>query len=273
MTDVTSTALAGSTSSDPGLARRVLALGDDALILAQRLCAWITRAPTIEEDLALSNIALDLLGHARVLLTLSGRLDGSGRTEDQLAYLRDGREFRNTLLTELPGGDFATTIARQLLYSHYARLHYAELAGCAVPELAAFAARAATEVDYHRAHADGWTLRLGLGTAESRRRMQEGLDLMWPYAAELFEGDLCAADGPTANSTTVPTTAGRLPAPGAVRERWQQQVTEVLTRAGLHPPQPSWAATGGRDGRHSEEFGVLLAELQSVHRQFPGGSW
>ncbi|MFB7615240.1 1,2-phenylacetyl-CoA epoxidase subunit PaaC [Kitasatospora sp. NPDC056181] len=258
------TAAAATVAQEHDLARCALGLGDDALILAQRLCAWITRAPSIEEDLALSNIALDLLGHARILLTTSGRLDGTGRSEDDLAYLRDGREFRNTLLTELPGGDFAVTVARQLLYTHYARLYYAELAGCAVPELAAFAGRAATEVGYHRAHADGWTVRLGLGTAESRRRMQHGLELMWPYAAELFEADEAVARL---------DAAGLVPAPDKVRERWQREVTEVAARAGLRVPEPSWSAGGGRDGRHSEEFGLLLAELQSVHRQYPGGTW
>ncbi|MFD8478567.1 1,2-phenylacetyl-CoA epoxidase subunit PaaC [Kitasatospora sp. NPDC059673] len=263
--DTTAGAAAATTAAqEHDLARSVLGLGDDALILAQRLCAWITRAPSIEEDLALSNLALDLLGHARVLLTMSGRLDGTGRSEDDLAYLRDGREFRNTLLTELPNGDFAVTVARQLLYTHYARLYYAELASCAVPELAAFAGRAATEMGYHQSHADGWTVRLGLGTAESRRRMQDGLEVMWPYAAELF-----GADGAVARLDA----AGLVPAPGTVRERWRHEVAEVVARAGLRVPEPSWSADGGREGRHSEEFGLLLAELQSVHRQYPGGTW
>ncbi|NUS13701.1 MAG: phenylacetate-CoA oxygenase subunit PaaC [Streptomyces sp.] len=245
-------------------ARCALRLGDDALVLAQRLCAWITRAPTVEEDLALSNIALDLVGHSRALLSLSGRLDGTRRTEDALAYLRDLREFRNTLLTELPNGDFAVTIARQLVYTHYARLHYRDLAGCDQPELAAVADRAAKEVDYHRMHADGWTVRLGLGTEESRRRMQDGLDLVWPYAAELFEADEAVARL---------DAAGACPAPGRVREAWLRGTAEVVARAGLRLPEPGWAASGGREGCHAEEFGLLLAEMQSTHRQYPGGTW
>nr|WSX74778.1 phenylacetate-CoA oxygenase subunit PaaC [Streptomyces sp. NBC_00899] len=253
-----------ATALERDFARCALRLGDDALVLAQRLCTWITRAPTLEEDLALSNIALDLVGHARALLSLSGRLDGTGRTEDELAQLRDGREFRNTLLAELPNGDFAVTIARQLAFSHYARLHYADLAGCAEPELAALAGRAAREVDYHRLHADGWTVRLGLGTEESRRRMQDGLDLVWPYTAELF-----AADEAVARLDA----AGAGPAPARVLERWRRATAETVSRAGLRLPEPGWSADGGREGRHSEEFGALLAEMQSTYRQYPGGAW
>jgi ring-1,2-phenylacetyl-CoA epoxidase subunit PaaC len=253
-----------ATTLERDFARCALRLGDDALVLAQRLCAWITRAPTVEEDMALSSIALDLVGHARALLALSGRLDGTGRTEDELAQERDGRDFRNTLLTELPCGDFAVTIARQLAFSHYARLHYADLAGCAQPDLAALAGRAAREVDYHRLHADGWTVRLGLGTAESRRRMQDGLDLVWPYTAELFQADEAVARL---------DVAGAGPAPARVRTRWCQATAEVVSRAGLRLPEPGWWAEGGREGRHSGDFGALLAEMQSTYRQYPGGTW
>lgn len=253
-----------ATAVQQDFAHCALRLGDDALVLAQRLCGWITRAPALEEDLALSNIALDLVGHARALLSLSGRLDGTGRTEDELAQLRDVREFRNTLLAELPNGDFAVTIARQLAFSHYARLHYADLAACAEPELAALAGRAAREVDYHRLHADGWTVRLGLGTAESRRRMQDGLDLVWPYTAELFQADAAVARL---------DAAGACPAPGRARARWLRTTAGVVSRAGLHLPDPGWWAEGGREGRHSEDLGPLLAEMQSTYRQYPGGTW
>ncbi|GAB7105545.1 phenylacetate-CoA oxygenase subunit PaaC [Streptomyces phaeofaciens JCM 4814] len=247
-----------------GFALLAARLGDDALVLGQRLCQWITRAPTIEEDLALSNIALDLIGHARALLALSGTLDGTGRTEDDLAYGRGDREFRNTLLTALPNGDFAVTVARQLAYSHYAVLYYEALAGSAEPGLAACAARAATEVDYHRRHADGWTVRLGLGTAESGRRMQAALDRVWPYTAELFdEDDLVARLAGT----------GAAASPGPLRPVWRERVHAVVERAGLAVPAPRWEARGGRQGLHGEEFAPLIAELQSVHRQFPGGTW
>ncbi|MFE4590127.1 1,2-phenylacetyl-CoA epoxidase subunit PaaC [Streptomyces laurentii] len=250
--------------SDLDLAVHALRLGDDALVLGQRLCEWITRAPTIEEDLALSNIALDLIGQARLLLTRAGRLDGTGRDEDTLAYTRTGREFTNTLLTELPGGDFATTIARQLAYTHYTVAYYEALGGCADPELAAFGQRAAKEVAFHRMHADTWIERLGLGTPESTRRMQRGLDLVWPYTAELFDED---------DLVRRLAAAGTVPSPAELRPRWEESTARVITEAGLTVPVPRWRAQGGRSGLHTEEFGSLIAELQSVHRQFPGGTW
>ncbi|MEU8541472.1 1,2-phenylacetyl-CoA epoxidase subunit PaaC [Streptomyces sp. NPDC048717] len=249
---------------DPDLAVHLLRLGDDALVLGQRLCQWITRAPTIEEDLALSNIALDLIGQARLLLTHAGRLDGTGRDEDALAYTRTGREFTNTLLTELPNGDFATTIARQLAYTHYAVAYYEALGGSLDPELAAFGQRAAKEVAFHRLHADTWTERLGLGTPESTRRMRQGLEAVWPYTAELFDED---------DVTRRLAAAGTAPSPALLRPRWEESTARVIARAGLDVPAPRWQGRGGRTGLHTEEFASLVAELQSVHRQFPGGSW
>ncbi|MFJ9153059.1 1,2-phenylacetyl-CoA epoxidase subunit PaaC [Streptomyces sp. NPDC102270] len=251
-------------TSDRDIAAYALRLGDDALILCQRLCAWVTNAPTVEEDLALSNIALDLLGHARTLLSLSGSVDGTDRGDDDLAYRRTEREFRNALLVELPNGDFAVTIARQLAYTHYVGLLYAELAASADERLASFASRAVKEAEYHRLHASQWTVRLGLGTEESRRRMQAGLDHVWPYAAELFEAD---------ELTARLDTDGTAVAPAGLRATWQREVGEVLTEAGLTVPEPSWQATGGRSGLHTEAFAPLLAEFQSVFRQYPGGSW
>ncbi|MFD8524897.1 1,2-phenylacetyl-CoA epoxidase subunit PaaC [Streptomyces capillispiralis] len=239
-------------------------LGDDALVLGQRLCQWITRAPTIDEDLALSNIALDLIGHARVLYTRAGQLDGSGRCEDDFAYTRSAREFTNTLLAELPNGDFAVTVARQLVYTHYAVLYYESLARCADPGLAAFGARAAKEVAFHRMHADRWTVTLGRGTGESARRMQQGLDRVWPYAAELFEEDEVLARLAVRDVVL---------SPAVLRETWLGGVSGVVTEAGLAVPAPAWSASGGRSGLHSEEFGPLIAELQSVRREFPGGTW
>ncbi|MFH9010865.1 1,2-phenylacetyl-CoA epoxidase subunit PaaC [Streptomyces sp. NPDC017943] len=255
---------AAATCTAADLAVHLLRLGDDALVLGQRLCQWITRAPTVDEDLALSNIALDLIGHARVLLTRAGRLDGSGRTEDDLAFTRSEREFTNVLLTELPNGDFATTVARQLAYTHYAVAYYQALADCSDAELAAFGARAAKEVAFHRLHADRWTRTLAGGTRESARRMQQGLDRVWPYTAELFDEDEVARRL---------SASGTAPSPALARTAWQRTVSEVVTGAGLTLPGPSWSARGGRSGLHTEEFGPLIAELQSVHRQFPGGRW
>lgn len=267
MTTTSDTATAAETvrtGPDPDLAAHLLRLGDDALVLGQRLCQWITRAPTIEEDLALSNIALDLVGHARTLYTRAGGLDGTGRTEDDYAFTRADREFTNALLAELPNGDFAATIARQLAYTHYAVLHYEALAACADPDLAGFGARAAKEVAFHRRHADDWTRRLGLGTPESARRMQAGLDRAWPYTAELFDED---------DLVRRLVTAGTVPSPAPSRPVWERRVGEVVARAGLTVPAPRWEARGGRTGLHTEEFGPLVAELQSVRRQFPGGTW
>lgn len=248
----------------PDLAAYVLRLGDDALILAQRLCAWVTHAPTIEEDLALSNIALDLIGQARTLLTAAGRYDGSGRDEDDLAYARTAPEFRNALLVELPNGDFAVTIARQLAYTQYGFLLHTALRDSADPDVAAFATRAAQETEYHLMHAARWTAQLAGGTEESRRRLRAGLDRVWPYTAELFEEDdlvrRLAADG-TAVS------------PATLRGPWERQLTATLKEHGLALPTPTEQHSGGRRGRHTEEFAGLVAELQELRHAYPGGTW
>ncbi|MFF8868454.1 1,2-phenylacetyl-CoA epoxidase subunit PaaC [Streptomyces sp. NPDC015139] len=241
-----------------------LRLGDDALLLSQRLCEWITRAPTVEEDLALSNIALDLLGHARALLTLTGQLDGTDRDEDAFAFARSDREFRNALLSELPADDFAVLIARQLAYSHYAVLYYQALADRSLPALASVAARVATEVAYHCQYTDGWTLRLGRGTAHSARRMQAALDWVWPFTAELFD-----VDEPVGRLDA----AALAPSPAPLRAQWNRRMSDVAQRAGLVLPTRGDQARGGRHGMHTEAFGRLIAELQSVRRQFPGGTW
>ncbi|MET7360982.1 1,2-phenylacetyl-CoA epoxidase subunit PaaC [Streptomyces sp. NPDC005562] len=244
-------------------ARYALALGDDALILCQRLSAWVTRAPSIEEDLALSNIALDLLGHARTLLAYSAELTGHG-DEDTLAFTRTEREFRNVLLAEIPNGDYGLTLARQLCLSHHTRLLYAALTASADPALAAFAGKAVQESAYHCTHAEQWTVRLGTGTEESHRRMQAGLDQVWPYTAELF-----AADEVTARLVA----DGVAVDPAGLRAEWDAAVGGVLARAGLTLPRATWHSRGGRDGLHTEGFGPLIAELQAVHRQYPGGTW
>jgi ring-1,2-phenylacetyl-CoA epoxidase subunit PaaC len=241
-----------------------LRLGDDALVLAQRLSEWSARAPDLEEDLALTNIALDLLGQARQLLTRAGELEGRGRDEDDLAYLRDEREFVNALIVEQPNGDFARTIARQLLFSTYQLALYDRLRDSADPVIAGVAEKAVKEVAYHRDHAREWTLRLGDGTDESRRRMQEGVDWMWPLAAELFEHDDVArrlvAEGIAADAREL-------------RPAWEHYVGAVLDEATLVRPETAHAATGGRRGEHSEALGHLLAVMQSTHRAHPGATW
>ncbi|HZI96672.1 MAG TPA: 1,2-phenylacetyl-CoA epoxidase subunit PaaC [Actinomycetales bacterium] len=244
-------------------ARYCLGLGDDALVLAHRLGEWLSRAPQIEEDMALGNIGLDLLGQARTLLTHAGELSG-GRSEDDLAYLRDEREFRCVHLVQLPRGDFGDTVARQLVFSTYQLALYSRLVESTDPVISALASKAVKEVTYHRDHAVQWTLRLGDGTAESHRRMQASLDAVWPYADELFTDDdvsvAVAADG-----------VGVLPS--SLRGECEQVWADVLTRATLELPEPRSHARGGRDGRHSEHLGYLLAEMQHIARSHPGATW
>ncbi|MFE6777751.1 1,2-phenylacetyl-CoA epoxidase subunit PaaC [Streptomyces sp. NPDC057702] len=229
-----------------------LALGDDALVLSHRLGEWAGHAPVLEEELALANIALDLLGQARVLLSLVG-------DEDELAYLREERAFRNLQLVEQPRGDFADTIARQLYFSGYQRLLYEELAQ-GDSAFAALASKAVKEVDYHRDHAEHWTLRLGDGTAESHQRIQRALDGLWRYTGEAFE----PIEGLDVDWVTL-------------RERWTDRVTTVLRQATLTlpsgPQTGAWAAGGGRQGIHTEPFGRMLAEMQHLHRSHPGATW
>jgi ring-1,2-phenylacetyl-CoA epoxidase subunit PaaC len=228
---------------------RLLALGDDALVTAQRLGHWCTRSPEMEEDVALANIALDQLGAARLLLSYAGEVEGAGRDEDALAYLRTDREFRNALLVELPDRDFAVMIAKLLFLSAYQRLLYLRLSGDEDERLAGIAAKAVKESAYHLDHATLWTLRLGDGTDVSHARMQAAIDEVWPYTHELFE------DQPD------------------LRPQWLSTVEDVLTRATLVRPADGWAPVGGRDGRHTEQLSYLLAEMQVLHRAHPGARW
>jgi ring-1,2-phenylacetyl-CoA epoxidase subunit PaaC len=241
-----------------------LRLGDDALVLAQRLSEWSARAHDLEEDLALTNIALDLLGQARALLARAGELEGEGRDEDDLAYLRGDREFACVLLVEQPNGDFARTIARQLLFSTYQLALYDRLCDSADEVVSGVAGKAVKEVAYHRDHAREWTLRLGDGTEESRRRMQEGIDWMWPYAGELFEHD---------ELTARLVLQGIAVDARELRPAWEHYVGAVLDEATLVRPEAEFLPGGGRAGRHSEALGHMLAVMQSVHRAHPGATW
>jgi ring-1,2-phenylacetyl-CoA epoxidase subunit PaaC len=250
------------TAREHALVAYLLGLGDDALVLAQRLGEWVTLAPQIEEDIALGNVALDLLGQARTLLTHAGEVEGAGRDEDDLAYLRDEREFRNVWLVEIPNGDFAVTMARQLLFSTYQLELYAALLDSRDPILAGLAAKAVKEVDYHRDHATQWVLRLGDGTEEAHVRMQAGLERTWPYVDELFDTDEAAVALP-----------GVAVDPASLRPPWTAFVDDVLRRATLSRPEPSWRSRGGRRGLHSEHLGHLLPEMQHLHRSHPGATW
>ncbi|MFI5926500.1 1,2-phenylacetyl-CoA epoxidase subunit PaaC [Micromonospora sp. NPDC051543] len=233
-----------------------LGLGDDALVAAQRLAEWATRAPEMEEDIALANIALDQLGAARLLLSYAGELEAAGRDEDALAYLRDDREFRNVLLVELPNGDFAVTMAKLFFLAAYQVPLYTALAGCADERLSAIGAKARKESAYHLDHGALWVKRLGDGTEESHRRMQEAVDHVWPYTHELFAADPAAPVDP----------AGLRPA-------FDEVVGPVLAEATLTRPERGWAPTGGRAGVHTEHLSYLLAEMQVLHRAHPGAQW
>jgi ring-1,2-phenylacetyl-CoA epoxidase subunit PaaC len=247
------------------VATYALRLGDDALILSHRLAEWAARAPGFEEDIALTNIGLDLLGQARMLLTYAAEVEGAGRDEDDLAYLRDERDFLNVQLVELVGvDDFALTIARQLLFSSYQWVLYEELRKSTDDTLAAVAAKAVKEVAYHRDYATQWTLRLGDGTDDSHSRMQDGLDRTWPYVAELFEMDDLVRD--LARDGIAVDVAALQPA-------WDDTVDNVLREATLARPNTWQAPGGGRRGIHTEAMGYLLAEMQHLHRSHPGATW
>jgi ring-1,2-phenylacetyl-CoA epoxidase subunit PaaC len=236
---------------------------DDALILGHRLSEWCGHAPTPEEDVALANMGLDLLGQARSLYTHAAEIENAGHDEDHLAYLRDTPQFRNLLLVEQPNGDFAVTIARQFLYAAYVDPWWRAMTASTDPTLAAIAAKAEKETAYHLRHAAEWMIRLGDGTAESHRRAQAALERLWPYVGEMFEpGDEAGliADGTAAD-------------PAALRPVFDATVGDILDQATLHRPANSWAQRGGRQGRHSEHLGFLLAEMQHLQRTHPGASW
>ena len=242
----------------------LLRLSDTCLILGQRLGEWCGHAPILEEDIALSNMALDLIGQSRALLTLAGLKSGEGYDEDQLAFLRDEIDYRNPTLAELPRGDFAFTILRNLMLSTWLKLMWERLRDSSDAELAAIAGKALKEARYHQQHAADWAVRLGDGTDESHRRCEAALAQVWLYIPELFEDDAVDAAA---------TAAGLGPAWSQLREPWLAEIGEVLGEAKLAvPPAPTFRSTGKR-GLHSEHMGYLLAEMQHLQRSYPGGAW
>jgi ring-1,2-phenylacetyl-CoA epoxidase subunit PaaC len=242
----------------------VLRLADDHLILGQRMGEWCSQAPTLEEDLAMSNIGLDLLGQARALYTYAGKVEGKGRGEDDLAFLRPEREYRNALLVEQPNGDFACTMARQFFFAAFMVPFWREMMKSSDGELRAIAAKAEKEVAYHLRHSAEWIIRLGDGTDESRRRMIDALDQLIIYTGELFEMD---------DIDRAMLEAGVGVDTEALRDEWQATVDRVLAEATLDVPQASYMQTGGRDGRHTEHLGHILSELQYMQRTYPGLEW
>lgn len=241
-----------------------LRLGDNALILGHRLSEWCAHAPTPDEDVALMNIGLDLVGQARAFLTYAGVVEGKSRTEDDFAYLRYEREYRNCLLAEQPNGDFGETMARQFYIDLFHRHFYRALSASSDDELAAIAKRAVKETDYHARHSCGWIVRLGDGTEESHQRIQESINHFWMYVDELFEMD---------DVDQVLLEKGIAVDLQSLKDAWLADVQRVLTEATLAMPEgPSWQ-TGGKRGVHSEHLGYLLAELQYVQRAYPGLEW
>jgi ring-1,2-phenylacetyl-CoA epoxidase subunit PaaC len=248
------------------LALRCQMLGDDALVYSHRLQQWVTRLPELEEETALANIALDLLGQARLLLRRAGHVEGLGRDEDQLAFFRAEHEFRNVRLVERADGDFAELVARLLVFSTWRLALLDRLCSSSDPAIAAIAAKAVKEVAYHRDYATGWVIRLGDGTTLSKQRMQAGFEAVWPLVDELFRSDAVLAELP--EPLADPTT---------LRREVDAVIDAVLAAATLvrtqHPAVTDVQARTGRDGVHTEDLGIILAEMQSVARAHPHGVW
>jgi len=250
-------------SRDPA-AQYVLRLADTCLILGQRLGEWCGHAPILEEDLALTNTALDLIGQARALLTHAGRMGAQVLDEDQLAFLREERDYLNVTMVELPRGDFAFTVLRNAMVATFLKLVWQRLAGSADAELAAIAGKAVKEARYHQQHAGDWVVRLGAGTTESRQRMENALQQLWRYVPELLE-----ADGVDEQASA----AGLGPRWSELREPWLAEMKALFDEAGLTaPPDAAFRSTGKR-GLHSEYLGHILTEMQYLQRAYPGGAW
>jgi ring-1,2-phenylacetyl-CoA epoxidase subunit PaaC len=237
---------------------------DDALILGHRLSEWCGQAPMLEEDMALANMGLDLLGQARELYSYAARVEGSGNDEDKLAYLRDVRQYRNLLLVEQPNGDFARTMVRQFFYAAFADLYWRAMMRSKDATLAAIAAKSEKESAYHVRHASEWILRLGDGTEESHIRAQDAIDDLWAFTGEMFAVD----DGERGLIESAIAID-----PATLRPQWLKTVSAIVSEATLALPRSGWMQRGGRNGRHSEHLGHLLSELQSMQRTFPGTTW
>lgn len=250
--------------SETPLVLYVLRRADDALILGHRLSEWCGHAPMMEEDMALANMGLDLLGQARELYSHAAKVEGKDNDEDKFAYLRDVRQYRNLLLLEQPNGDFARTMARQFFYAVFADLYWRAMMKSSDKTLAAIAAKSEKESAYHVRHTSEWMIRLGDGTDESHRRAQTAIDDLWAYTGEMFEVD---------DSERVLIDAGIGVDPATLRPRWLKTIASVLDEATLVLPKNDWMQQGGRIGRHSEHLGHLLSELQSMQRTFPGATW
>jgi ring-1,2-phenylacetyl-CoA epoxidase subunit PaaC len=257
-------AVASIQVSETPLVLYALRRADDALILGHRLSEWCGHAPMLEEDMALANMGLDLLGQARELYCYAAKVEGKGNDEDKFAYLRDIRQYRNLLLLEQPNGDFARTMVRQFFYSAFADLYWRAMMKSNDETLAAIAAKSEKESAYHVRHSSEWIIRLGDGTDESQRRAQGAIDDLWAYTGEMFWND---------DSDRSLIEAGIAVDPASLRSQWFKTVSDVVTEATLTLPKSDWMQQGGRSGRHSEHLGHLLSELQSMQRTFPRATW
>lgn len=242
----------------------LLRLGDTTLILGHRVSEWCGHAPALEEDIALANVALDLIGQTQMWLGLAAEVEGKGRTADDLAYLRDAWDFRNLLIVERPNGDFGHTLMRQFLFDAYHFELLKALAGSSDPRVAEIAAKAAKEVAYHLERSSDLVIRLGDGTEESRRRMQDALDALWGYVGEMFVAD---------DKDRTVAAAGIAPDPASLKPAWEATVRDVLGAATLAIPDSDFAHKGGKRGVHTEHLGYILAEMQFLQRAYPGASW
>ena len=242
----------------------LIRLGDDSLILGHRMSEWCGHGPILEEDIAMTNIALDLVGQATSLLNYAGQVEGNGRDGDKLAFLRYDREYKNTLLVEQPNGDFGTTIMRQFLFDAYRKPLFEKLQNSANKQLSAIAEKSLKETKYHLKHSSEWVIRLGDGTEESHQRIQESLNTLWRYSSELFYTDEVDA---TLLSQGIITDIAE------IRTEWEATVKNVFEEATLHIPTNNWKQEGGRKGMHSENMGYILAELQYMQRAYPNMEW
>jgi len=246
------------------LFRNVLRLGDLSLVLGQRLGEWVGHAPALEEDLGLANVALDLIGQARLLLTYAGEIEGRGRGEDEIAFLREHGEYLNAILVEQPNGDFGQTIVRQVLIDAFQLELYQRMTASTDERLAAIAAKSVKEVLYHLRYSSGWLVRLGDGTEESRARVQSAMDTLWPYTVELFAED--ELDRAMADRGVAPRLSD-------VQAAWLRRIDETLAEATLQRPKDRPHSWHGKRGQHSEHLGYILAEMQHLQRTYPGARW
>jgi ring-1,2-phenylacetyl-CoA epoxidase subunit PaaC len=246
------------------LFRYVLRLGDLSLVLGQRLGEWVGHSPALEEDLGLANIALDMIGQARLLLSYAGEVEGRGRGEDEIAFLREHGDYLNAILVEQPNGDFGQTIVRQVLVDVFQLELFERMSSSTDPRLAAIAAKSVKEIRYHLRYSSGWLVRLGDGTAESHARVQAALESFWPYTVELFAED--ELDARMADQGVAPRLS-------EVQAAWTQRIDEILAEATLQKPRDRPHSWHGKRGQHSEHLGYLLAEMQHLQRTYPGARW